>query len=230
MKGFPHARLSAIAAAFGAAVATYLLVIRPWHLHWGTSADEARKLLPGDELIPNPRMETTRAITIAGPVERVWPWLVQLGTGRGGWYSYDFLENMAGLSVHSADRIVPELQHLEVGDVIPAAPPPYLGFQVRSIQPPHTLVTNVTVDMIAGRNLDPEGPPTGRRLDGSYTFVLQPLDESRCRLIARLRGTYAPGLANELVIRFVLEPVHFGMERGMLQGIKRRAEAVLSAT
>ena len=224
MKGRLRARLSLIAAAFGAVAAVYLLVVRPWHLRWGASAEVVSRPLAGDELIPSPRMQSTRAITIAASAERVWPWLVQLGTGRGGWYSYDFLENLVGLRIHTVNRIVPELQHLRVGDIIPAAPPPYLGFRVLSIEPPHVLVTSATVDLITGLTLDPEGPPAGRRLDSSYTFVLQPVDESRCQLIARFRSAYAPGLVNDLLVRCALEPVHFVMERGMLQGIKRRAE------
>jgi hypothetical protein len=212
-------------AALGAAATAYLLAIRPWHLRWGTSADETHQHLSGDELIPSPRLETTRAITITAPAERVWPWLVQLGTGRAGWYSYDFLENLMGLHVRSANRIVPEFQHLAVGDVIPAAPPPYLSFRVRSVEPLRTLVTSTSLDMVTGRSLDAEGPLAGRRLDASYTFTLLRLDESRCRLIARLRAAYTPGLLNDLAVRAILEPAHFVMERRMLRGIKQRAEA-----
>jgi hypothetical protein len=218
-------RLSVAAAAAGAAAAAYVLVVRPWHLRWGASADEARQPLPGDELVPRPRMETTRAVTIAAPAGRVWAWLVQLGTGRAGWYSYDALENLMGLRVRSASGIVPEFQQLAVGDVIPAAPAPYVGFRVRRVEPPRTLVTSAALDLSTGRRLDPGGPHAGRRLDGSWAFVLQRRDESRCRLLARLRADYAPGPLNDLAVRAVLEPLHFLMERRMLQGIKRRAEA-----
>jgi hypothetical protein len=152
------ARLSGAAAAFGAAAAAYVLVLRPWHLRWGASAGEARQHLPGDEIVPCPRMETTRAITIEAPAERVWAWLVQIGTGRAGWYSYDVLENLLGLRVRSADRILPEFQQLAVGDVIPAAPPPYLGFRVQRVEPPRALVTSTALDMLTGRDLDPDGP------------------------------------------------------------------------
>ena len=212
-------------AAAGAALAAYVFVIRPWHLKWGASADEARQQMPGDDLVPSPLLETTRAISIDAPAERVWQWLLQLGTGRGGWYSYDFLENMMGLGVHSARTIVPELQSLAVGDVIPAAPPPYIGFRVQTIDPPKVLATATAFDMIAGLMLEPGGPLVGRRLDASWTFVLAPLGEARCRLIARLRGAYAPGLVSSLFVRCLLEPMHFLMERRMLLGIKQRAEA-----
>jgi hypothetical protein len=198
----------------------------PGICRWGASADEVNQRLPGDELIPSPRLETTRAIAIAAPPERVWPWLIQLGTGRAGWYSYDFLENLMGLGVRSANRIVPDLQHLAVGDVIPAAPPPYLGFRVLSVEPARTLVTSTSIDMITGQSLDAEGPLAGRRLDASWTFSLRRLDESRCRLIARLRVGYSPSLLNDLAVRAVIEPAHFVMEREMLRGIKQRAETV----
>ncbi len=135
-----------------------------------------------------------------------------------------------GLGVRSATSIVPELQNLGVGDVIPAAPPPYLGFRVHSLEPPHALVTRASFDLVRGLTLEPEGPPGGRRVDASYAFVLQPLGETSCRLIARLRADYAPGPVNDLLVRAVLEPAHFVMERGMLLGIKRRAEAATGSS
>jgi len=92
--------ITAIAAAVAAA---YVLVVRPWYLRWGASEDEVRKPLPGDELVLQPKIQSTRAVTIDAPVEDVWPWLVQLGYGRGGFYSYDLLENAftRGLGMHA---------------------------------------------------------------------------------------------------------------------------------
>jgi hypothetical protein len=96
--------------------------------------------MPLDELIHTPRVKTTRAITIQAPPQAVWPWIVQIGYGRAGWYSYDFLEQAVGagdfVEGGSAQRIVPELQNLKVGDVIPAAPAPYLGVVVQVVEPP----------------------------------------------------------------------------------------------
>ena len=119
--------LAGLAAA--AAAACYVLAVRPRLLRWGASTQEAAGPLPGDELVPTPRMQSTRAVTINAPAASVWPWLVQLGAGRGGMYSYDLLENAAGLGIHSADRILPEHQRLDVGDVIPLGPD--VGIPVR---------------------------------------------------------------------------------------------------
>ena len=99
-----------------------LLIVRPWHTRWRATSQDVRKRLPGDELVPNPTLESTRAITIRAPAEEVWRWLVQLGQDRGGFYSYDRLENLAGADIHNVDWIVPQMQHLKVGDFVPMAP------------------------------------------------------------------------------------------------------------
>jgi hypothetical protein len=83
----------------------YWFGLRPWHIRWGATDDELARPLPGDEIVPRPRKWSTRAITIDAPAEVVWPWLVQIGQGRGGLYSYDWLENLAGCDIHSADRV-----------------------------------------------------------------------------------------------------------------------------
>ena len=86
----------------------YALVVRPWHIRWGATEERIAKPLPGDELVPNPAIESTRAITVNAPVEEVWPWLAQIGQDRGGFYSYEWLENLAGCRMRNADRIHPE--------------------------------------------------------------------------------------------------------------------------
>ena len=114
----------------------YSWVVRPWHLEWGATLDEVRTSMPGDELVPHPTLCATRAMTIDAPPERVWPWLVQMGAyTRGGWYSYDWADNGGE---PSADRIVPELQGLAVGDVMLTSRSE--GFVVREIDPGHALV------------------------------------------------------------------------------------------
>ena len=95
-------------SAIAVAAATYILFARPWHLRWGASAHECGMSLPGDDLIMRPDLTATRAITVRASAGQVWPWIAQLGQGRGGFYSYDFLENLVGCDIHSADRIVPD--------------------------------------------------------------------------------------------------------------------------
>jgi hypothetical protein len=193
-----------------AAGLAYWLGLRPWHVRWGATNAEVMLPLPGDTIVPRPRNWATRAITIDAPVAAVWPWLVQIGHGRGGLYSYDWLENLAGCDMHSANRIIPEFQYLEVGDVIRLGPEGYPSYPVAAVEPGRALV-------LAGDDLD-----LGAH---SWTFVLEPVDDRTTRLIVRSRGDYPPTMANFAIWRLVTEPLHFVMERKMLLGIKQRAEA-----
>ena len=211
--------LAALAAA--SAGAAYVLAVRPRLLRWGATTQEAAGPLAGDEIVPAPRMQSTRAITIAAPVAEVWPWLVQMGAGRGGFYSYDWLERGAGLGIRSADRILPELQRLKVGDVVPLSPDG--GLPVRLIQSGAALGLGGSIDLRTGR-MSPAGVrPTGRRLDVGWTFVLRPAGPQATRLLSRTRYDFSP-LAEGLALRALLEPVQFLMERRMLLGIRSRAE------
>lgn len=211
--------LAALAAA--AAAASYVLAVRPRMLRWGATAQESAAPLPGDELVRTPRMQSTRAVTVNAPAASVWPWLVQLGAGRGGMYSYDLLENAAGLGMHSADRILPEYQRLDVGDVIPLGPD--VGIPVRRMEAGSVLGLAGTMDPRTGKITPTGGAADGPRLELGWTFVLQPVDGGTTRLLSRTRYDYAP-LAVGLILRPLLEPLQFVMERRMLLGIKSRAE------
>lgn len=128
--------LKVLATALGgaAALATYAFFIRPRHLRWGATAEEVKMPLPGDELLEHPKLNATHAITIDAPVADVWPWLVQVGQNRAGFYSYTWLENLVGCAMHNANQIVPEWQELKVGDEVwlhPKAPP----LKVLAIEP-----------------------------------------------------------------------------------------------
>ncbi|WP_222424624.1 SRPBCC family protein [Arthrobacter sp. KBS0702] len=216
----PLAALGAAAAAAG-----YVLAVRPRLLNWGATAQEAAGPLAGDELVPAPRLQSTRAVSIAAPPSAVWPWLVQLGAGRGGMYSYDALENAAGLGMHSADRIIPEFQQLAVGDLIPLSPSG--GIPVRRLEPERVLALGGTMDPRTGQ-VAGDGAGIGRRVAGprlaiGWTFVLQPLGARSTRLLARTRYDYSP-LVLGIPLRGLLEPLQFLMERRMLLGIRARVE------
>jgi hypothetical protein len=202
-------RLTNGLAAAGLTAALYGLAIRPWQRRWGTTRAEACRPLPGDALVPRPDYETTRAITINVPADAVWPWLVQLGQGRGGFYSYDWLENVFGLDIHSSDRIEPDWQTVELGDPVHMAPPDRFDgtarMDVALIEEGRALVLRSPTD----------APPEQA---ASWAFVLEPVDDDTTRLLVRLR------LRAPLAMRLVLDPAHFIMERKMLYGIKRRAE------
>ena len=206
----------------GAAIAGYALVIRPWHLRWGTREGEAQLPLPGDELVPHPMYESTRAITIHAPAFRVWQWLVQLGVGRGGFYTYDVLENMAGLGIQSADQIRPEWQALQPGDSIHiSSVTPLL---VERLEANRHLVLHTVMSPFTAEIVDAADPATPTYLDWTWAFVLDEIAAQTTRLVVRVRANYKPD-ALRVGVLALLEPVHFLMERGMLQGLKRRAES-----
>ncbi len=193
-------------------------LLRPWYCKWGASEAEVKMSLPGDELVPNPRLATTRAITIQAPADEVWPWLVQMGQGRGGLYSYERLENLIGCDIHNADRILPEHQNLQVGDQVRIGPRKSdPTFDVAAIEP--------------GRAIILRGDVPGEQAIPTiwiWIFFLAPIDEKTTRLIIRSRLVYEPNLGNKLTWRVFSDPIAFVMERSMLQGIKVRAEAAAS--
>jgi hypothetical protein len=185
---------------------SYLLFFRRWCLNWGTRGGEAGAKLPGDELLPRAGLVSTRAVTIDAPPEAIWPWLAQLGSGRGGAYTYDWIENLLGLNMHSASEIIPEYQDIKVGDELPLAPGgPVMRVEV--LDPPRALAIRTTDQKWV------------------WIFALLPDGEST-RLISRNRiATEALAPASRLFYLFFMEPGSLVMESKMLLGIKHRAEA-----
>jgi len=185
-------------AAIGMGVlAAYWLVVRPWHLRWGATDDEVAGPLPGDDDLPEPGISMTRAVTIDAPVADVWPWLAQIGQDRGGFYSYEWLENLAGCRMVNATSIHPEWQHREPGETTYLHP--LSGLTVTRFEPNRAI-----------------------GLEHWGTYVVAPDDGgTRTRLISRSRiARGIPSLAYLLTI----EIPHFVMERKMMLGIKERAE------
>lgn len=187
---------------------------------WGATDAEVAAAMPGDELVPDPQLGYTRAITISAPPENVWPWLVQMGQGRGGLYSYDGLENLVGCDIHSADRVLPEFQQLAVGDLIRLGPEGYPCFRVDQV---------TTGDSLVLVGADPRPPhvaadpasPTGV---ATWQWQLRPSpDAEGTRLVTRQRLSYQRTKGTSVMWHLV-EPIGFVMERQMLHGIKRRAE------
>ncbi len=215
----PLARLIALGSL---TAAVYAMLVRPWHRRWGASEEEAARPLPGDELIPVPAWSATHAITIDAPPEAVWPWLVQLGQGRGGFYTYDFLENMIGLDIHSADRILPEYQALQVGDLIPLAPGGF-GIPVAALDPARTLLLHGDT-RLGGAETEFMALRPGDYMATTWLFQLEAGPGGTTRLIERFRADYNRSPLNVIFYHFLLEPGSFIMERGMLLGLKRRVE------
>jgi len=198
--------LGGIGLAGGVIMASYPRW-RTWCLTWGATGDEAAGSWPGDELLATPDIVSTRAVGIAAPAAAVWPWLVQMGPARGGAYTYDWIENLGGLGMHSADRIIPEYQDLKVGDT-----------QALGARGP---VLRVAV-------LDPERALVLRADDGNWVWAFTLVaDGVGTRLISRNRiALPGSGALMRLATRYVMEPGSLLMERKMLLGIKSRAERV----
>jgi hypothetical protein len=184
-----------------AGTAAYVKVWRPWQLRWGATDEEVARPLPGDEMVPATTFNATRAISIGVPPERVWPWLVQVGTKRAGWYSYDLLDN---LGHRSARRIIPELQELAAGDVVPMSPDGKQGINVYSLDAPHSMVW---------------GTPG----DTSWVWQLDTQPDGTTRLITRIRSRiqWTP---MSIAFSGLMELGDFWMIRKMLHGLRERAE------
>ena len=192
-------------------------VTRRWYNRWHATDSELASPMRGDELVAEPLLGYTRAITIDVPPPHVWPWLVQMGRGRGGLYSYDGLENLIGCDIHSTRAILPEHQDLAVGDLIRLGPEGYPCFRVADIVPGAALVL-VGVDPAPPHDVSAAGAPGGQ---STWQWELRAADPGRTRLVVRQRLTYPRSMS---VLWHVVEPVAFVMERRMMRGIKERAE------
>jgi hypothetical protein len=193
-------------AAF--AVAAYPALWRDRCLTWGARPEEAAREMAGDDLLPDAPVVSTRAVSVQAPPEDIWPWLVQMGPGRGGAYTYDWIENLLGLGMHSADEILPEFQGLKVGDILPL-----------------NKKTRLRVEVLDGSG--PEPALVLRSEDGAWvwSFALFPEGDGVTRLVSRNRIHDAQaGLAGRVLSMYLMEPGSLIMERKMLDGIKERAE------
>ncbi len=187
-----------------ASVATYLAVVRPRALRWGATDDEVARPLPGDDTVESPTFNATRAVTIDARPEHIWPWLVQIGLGRAGWYSYDWIDN---LGRPSAERIVPELQHLAVGDLVPMSPGGKVGLWVKDFEPDRWMLW------------------WDRKGDVSRLWLLDSVGDSRTRLITRVRVRYR-WISAGILFSLAMDVGDIVMMRKCMLGIKRRAEAM----
>lgn len=193
-------------------------VLRLERQQLGAAGSEEARVLPGDAVLAAPRFQKTHAVTLEAPVRDVWPWLVQMGAGRAGWYSFDWLDNGG---VPSADSIVPLLQTLGVGDVLPALPSHPGGFVVFSLDPERSLV-------LADPSLAPVGPRAGAvPWKTTWAFVLESVGAGATRLTVRVRADYAPGWKMD-VLRPVIGLVHEAMERRQLHNLRRRVERTVA--
>jgi hypothetical protein len=182
----------------------YLTLIRPWQLRWGASDEEMARDMPGDAIVASPSFNATRAVTVNAPAENIYPWIVQVGMTRAGWYSYDLLDNLAR---PSAEEILLEHQTIQIGDVIPMSPDGKQGMHV------YDFLENKW--MLWWDNLG----------DSTWVWDIYPLGENQSRLVTRVRMKYrwfSPAILFSLLIEFF----DIVMMRKCMLGIKRRAEGL----
>lgn len=188
----------------------------------GVSSGERTEALPGDEIVPHPMWQSTRAITIDAPPEQVWPWIAQMGfpAHRAGWYTPHWLDRLTfGIKQRSADRVVPELQRVDAGDRIPDSDDLSTFFTVLTVEPPHALVLYSTRHVIK---------PI-RTISFSWAFVVRETAPGKSRLLIRARTSYTPRWAAPFV-ELVVGPADFVNASAMLRGIKKRVEAASPRT
>jgi hypothetical protein len=212
-------------AAVGCGVTTYALAVRPRMFRWGATDAEVARTWPGDELTPNPSAECTRALTIEAPMEQVWPWIVQIGQDRAGFYSYTWLENLFRAEMRNTYRIVPAWQSRRVGEDLWMAAKHRYGGQARMVvarmEPPRVLVLVMPQDARSAIE-------RGYAPHGSWNFLLQPAGEGSTRLVMRsVDGESGPPWGKMAGYVF-FEPAHFIMERKMMLRIKALAEGRLA--
>jgi hypothetical protein len=215
----PRGRLLCLAAACAVPV-LYALSIRPRMLTWGATPDETACAYPGDELVPDPDGGATMATTLLAPPEKVWPWLVQMGGNRAGWYSWDWLDNNGQ---PSANRVVPEWQDLEVGRHLKG---PTNWWTVVVVDPNRTLVLQSSYRLPSGQSFDPQSGPLPRvYADGIWGFHLRPTPGGRTRLVARTRNRGRPRPLTRPFGLLVGEPVHFTMQTRQFHNLRTRVGA-----
>jgi proline iminopeptidase len=210
------------AGAVGA-LTVYAAVLRP-RMQWlGTSDEERTATYPGDHLIPGGRRYGAMATTIAAPPERVWPWLVQMGCDRAGFYSFDGLDNGGR---PSADRIHTQWQNLRAGDRIASAPDASRWFDVALLVPERALVLRASVTVPAARNFDPADGLPGAYSDSTWGFFLRPAADGHTRLVVTGKARGTPHVAVAVANWLLWDPAHWVMQLKQFRGLRRRAESV----
>jgi len=208
-----------VVGAFGALVNLATPLLRQVRSRWGLAEEEAARAYPGDDLVPRPTWSWTHAVDIAADASAVWPWVVQIGQDKAGFYSYQWLENLAGCEIENASCIHEDWQALSVGDALklhPKAPP----LTVAAIEPGRWFVVTSDIDMA---DASPSAEPEARV---SWLFLVERLEHDHCRLISRFRIEHVKNTRASLNYGpWLTESIGFVMDRAMLLGVKRRAES-----
>jgi len=208
-------------ALAGAAAAAYWFIVRPWHFRWGATAAEVSRRWPGDDLVARPRTRAVRAVAIEAPPSGIWPWIMQVGRDRGGFYSYTWLENLIGADIRNVYRLIPGLGDRQPGDTVWMGPEDRFGGQARmvvaSVVPERAMVLVLPGD---AQRVAAEG----RAREGVWSFVLDRVAENQTRLVMLSLGAEVASPSRRTADLLFWEPAHFIMERRMMLTIKRLAE------
>lgn len=215
MKLFPR-----IGAAIGVLAGAYALFLRPRILRWGATPKELREGSPADRIIPGGKRGSLMAATIDAPPSAVWPWLVQMGFDRAGWYSWDLLDR---LGIPSAREVHPEWQAISVGQRLWATPDAKHWFEVAAVDPERFLALRSASS--GGRQYDSLGPRPRRFSDALWSFQLFALPGQRTRLIVRTHVAAQPAFINRLASALFWEPAHFIMQLRQFGNLARRAQS-----
>jgi hypothetical protein len=204
-------------------IACYLtLFLKPMRDKWGLKKEDTHRTFPGDELIEQPNAQFTHAIEINAAAEKVWPWIAQIGQGRGGFYSYEALENLAGLNIYNSDEIIPEFQNPKIGDVIPFGTND--AYPLVICEQGKAMAIGLGYDMDKNIPLDPEANFPANYFRLTWLWCVESVDEHSSRFFSRNRIVYTPSFKNKLMFGLFMEPIVFAMDRKMCLGIKKRAE------
>ena len=198
-------RIFSATILFALVMAAYLVLARPYQLNWGATREEIDRPMPGDGLDAQPTFLSTRAITVEGTPHEIWPWLVQMGYNRAGYYGYDIIENLGSKSgLHSAESIIPELQDVKVGDEVPISAAGSWVFY--AIEPEDYFIWS------------------SKASDCAFTWALYPIDENHTRLVSRIRWSHHWSQPSLLGFDLFTEFTDFLAIRKVLQGVKGRVE------
>jgi len=206
----------------GASVMAFALVtpfLRQQRTSWGGKDSELYSKLPGDDIISHPKWQYTQGISINTTTDKVWPWLVQIGQGKGGFYSYEMLENLVGCKIHNTEKIIPEYQKLKPGDNIMLHPK--VPYPVAEVREGNTIVLHY--DSRTGQK-QVSGTKPSNYFESTWLFLVTKQGNQSSRLISRFRIDYNLSTQNRIAYGYFVEPVSTTMQKQMLKGIRKRAE------
>lgn len=208
-------------------IACYLtFFLKPIRDKWGLKKEDMQRTFPGDELIEQPNAHYTHAIEINAPSQDVWCWIAQMGQGRGGFYSYEALENLAGLNIYNSNEILAEFQEPKIGDLISFSPTD--AYPLVVCFPGKAMAIGLGFDMDKNIPLGPESSLPNNYFKLTWLWFVEPIDECRSRFFSRNRIVYTPSFKNKLMFGLFMEPIVFAMDRKMCLGIKKRAERMVT--